>query len=401
MRLWRDESGQALVMSILFMTMLLAFMALAVDVGILFRARRAVQAAADAAAVAAAEDYKLNGTNKLTYATNGGIAAATANGYTNGTKGVAVTITPLNTGLYSWCTGCMQATVNAPNPTFFMSLFNYNSIDVGARAVAGPPKSGGWENCMILLGSTGADFNTTGSAAITLTNCGLIDDSNSGNAFSSTGAITMTARSIGIVGGTSIGGASSISPTPTTGITPSGDPLNLPAQSTAGCGAGLSYSGATTQTINQGCYDGLTTAGSMTLHLNPGTYVFNGPISLGGSSTITGSNVTIYFNSTFSIAGAVTMNLSAPTGGAMNGILFFEAPGDANTVFLNGAAASNLTGIVYMPDGKLDMTGAASMSLYLAFVVKQLQSTGAISMVVNDYLTLNPSSPLATITMLE
>lgn len=401
MRFLKDESGQALVMSILFMTLLLGFMALAVDVGILFRARRAVQSAADAAAVAAAMDYKLNGTNKLTRATNGGVAAATANGYTNGAGGVVVTITPLNTGLYSWCAGCMQATVKAPNPTFFMSLFNYNSIDVGARAVAGPAKTGGWENCVILLGGTGADFDSIGAATVNLTNCGMIDDSNSSNAFTSTGAITVSAKSIGIVGGTSIGGGSSISPTPTTGITPSGDPLNLSAPSTAGCSGALSYTGASTQTINAGCYNGLSSAGSVTLHLNPGLYVFNGPVSLGGSSTITGSNVALFFNNTFTVAGAVTMDLSAPTSGAWNGILLFESPSDTNTVSLKGAAASNLTGIVYMPSAKLDMTGAASMNLYLAFVVKQLQSTGAINLTLNDYLSLNPSSPLAPITLLE
>ena len=326
MRFWKDESGQALVMTILFMTMLLAFMALAVDVGILFRARRVVQGAADAAAVAAALDYKYN--QNVTSAQNAAYLATAANGYTNGSNGVAVTITQENTGLYASCRGCFEAKVKAPNRTFFMSLFNYNSIDVGARAVAG---HGTWENCVILLGGTGADFDSTGAAAVNLTNCGLIDDSSSGNAFSSTGAITMTAKSIGIVGGTSIGGASSITPTPVTGVTPSGDPLNLTAPSTAGCGGLLTYSGATTHTISQGCYSGLTTAGSTILNLNPGLYVFNGNVNLGGSSTITGSNVTIFFNQGFTINGAVTMNLSAPTNGAWNGILFFESPADTNT----------------------------------------------------------------------
>ena len=48
-RLWKDESGQTLVMAVLSMTLLLGFLALAVDVGVLFHARRNVQLAADGA----------------------------------------------------------------------------------------------------------------------------------------------------------------------------------------------------------------------------------------------------------------------------------------------------------------------------------------------------------------
>jgi hypothetical protein len=142
-------------------------------------------------------------------------------------------------------------------------------------------------------------------------------------------------------------------------------------------------------------------SGSSILHLNPGLYVFNGTIGLSGATTISGTGVTIFFNSMFTSTGAVTMNLSAPTSGAWNGILFFESPADSDMLALTGAAASNLTGIVYLPNAKLDMTGAASMNLYLAFVVKQLQSTGAISLTLNDYLIKNPNSPLATVTLLE
>jgi len=402
MRLWKDESGQALVMAILFMTMLLAFMALAVDVGILFRARRAVQTAADATAIAAAMDYKLNNTNKLTYARNAGYAAASANGFTNGTGGVVVTITPLSTGLYNYCGGaCFEAKLKVPNPTFFMSLFNYNSIDVGARAVAGPPASGGWENCMILLGGTGADFNNTGSGTISMPSCGFVDNSNGTNAFSNAGALTMTAKSIGIVGQIHNIGAETLSPTPVTGTTPSGDPLNLDAPSMTGCGAALSYSGSGNATLNPGCYNGASASGSVNVTLTPGLYEFNGPIQLSGSATFRGTGVTIFFNNTFTMASSVTMNLSAPTSGQWNGILFFESPSDSSTVALNGASASNLQGILYMPAGTLDVGGASSMQLDAAFVVSRLINSGALSLTLNDYLTQNPNSPLATVTLLE
>ena len=86
MRLREDEGGQTLVLVALSMTFLLGFMALAIDVGLLFRAHRNVQIAADAAAIAAALDYKYN--NSITSAQTAGQSAASINGVTNG-SGVA------------------------------------------------------------------------------------------------------------------------------------------------------------------------------------------------------------------------------------------------------------------------------------------------------------------------
>src|SRR3954452_22519230 len=59
----RDESGSVLVIAALSMTALLGFVALATDVGLLFRTRRNVQIAADAAAIAGALDFLYNGSS--------------------------------------------------------------------------------------------------------------------------------------------------------------------------------------------------------------------------------------------------------------------------------------------------------------------------------------------------
>ena len=54
MKIFRNEDGQTLVLTALCMTAMLGFMALAIDVGLLFRAKRNMQITADAVAVAAA-----------------------------------------------------------------------------------------------------------------------------------------------------------------------------------------------------------------------------------------------------------------------------------------------------------------------------------------------------------
>src|ERR1700761_1885634 len=106
MRFWKDESGQAFVMAVLFMTFLLAFMALAVDVGVLFRAKRNVQAAADAAALAAAVNYKYQNppTGSTAAAYSAAYYATQNNGYMRGSKGVVVTAKiPPTTATYHNC----------------------------------------------------------------------------------------------------------------------------------------------------------------------------------------------------------------------------------------------------------------------------------------------------------
>src|SRR3954470_2143066 len=53
---WRDESGQAIVLSAVWMIVLLGMAGLVIDVGSWYRAQRNLQADADAAALAGAQE---------------------------------------------------------------------------------------------------------------------------------------------------------------------------------------------------------------------------------------------------------------------------------------------------------------------------------------------------------
>lgn len=404
-RFWKDESGQALVMATVFMTLLLALLGLAVDVGMLFRARRMAQTAADAAAMAAAIDYKFStsasNSTRVAHAQSEGIAAATANGYTSTAgDGVTVNISQLTTGIFATCADCFQAIVASPKSTNFMSMFGFQNLQVAGKAVAGVRKT---EPCMLLTGNTGSDFTNGGAATITLDNCSFVDNSTGGGlgAFVNSGALTMTATSLGalgVVGNVDNGGAMSTTPTIQTGIKPVGFPLTLPTPSTTGCSATVITSGS----HGPGCYSGISVTGASTITLSPGLYVINGPISIKGASTITGTGVTIYFNGAFTIGGAVTMDLSAPTtAGTWNGILLYESPGDTNTLTVGGAMTGDLTGIIYVPNATVDLASATNLNLHSVFVAKQLTNGGGFNLTLNDYLTINPLSPLATVTLME
>jgi hypothetical protein len=81
MRNRSGENGQVIVLVLLSMGLLLGVLALAIDVGVLFRAKRNVQIAADAAAFAGALDYYYNGSDAT--AESRGALAAEANGMTS------------------------------------------------------------------------------------------------------------------------------------------------------------------------------------------------------------------------------------------------------------------------------------------------------------------------------
>jgi uncharacterized membrane protein len=147
MKLCENEEGQVLVLTVLCSTILLGFIGLALDVGLLFRAKRNLQIAADSAATAAALDYYYNsssGAIAVTEADTVGVGAASIDNVkiVNGTT-VDVHC-PAQNGSFalsagSVCNGYFEAIIRQPNPTIFMRIFNRNVITVSARSVAGTP----------------------------------------------------------------------------------------------------------------------------------------------------------------------------------------------------------------------------------------------------------------------
>ena len=158
MKWLRDESGQVLVMTFFCMGILLGALGLAVDVGVLFHARRNMQAAADAAAMAGATEMFYNGSANVVAKAK---AAAKGMGVDPAAAGniVNVTVSPTLTGGVA-CASCVQVSLATPNPTMFMAAMsrvvfyntNFSSINVSANAVAGSP--GASQTCMYLMDPT-------------------------------------------------------------------------------------------------------------------------------------------------------------------------------------------------------------------------------------------------------
>ncbi len=230
-----EESGQALIIAAFAMTALLGFMALGTDVGLLFRSRRNVQTAADAAAVAGSVDLLYNGSTSSAIAA--AKAAATTNGVTDGSGGAVVTIsTPPADGPNAGNAAFVEAQVSKPRNTVFLGLFGFKTMTVTARAVAGMPTYG--TACIWLMASSGTGLKVQGAYDIEAPSCGIYVNSPSSDALSVTGnGGTVNAEFLDVVGNST--SVHATSPTaPTLNAAPRKSPwgnLAGPTESNGGC----------------------------------------------------------------------------------------------------------------------------------------------------------------------
>jgi hypothetical protein len=384
----KSESGQVMVLATAAILIILGFAAMAVDVGSFYAARRNMQTAADAAAIAGSNALKQKcGTNadctceNQTACKSAGQDVASLNGYTDGTNSVTVTVkspaaapSPTN-GVY------VEADVTQPVPTFFLRALGYNSMNVSTSAVAGydtPP------NCMITLDPTAANsFVASGGSSVSA-NCGLVVDSSSTSGLVDSGGSTITAGSVGVAATSETQASSGVTPPYVPSVAPVADPLSTlappPQCSTSGGCSGVKcdftnfHPGSSTSTTAGVYCGGITVSGGNSLTLGPGTYILvGGGLSVsGGSSSLSGTGVTFYntYNASnaykaIALTGGSATTLSAPTSGPMNGILFFQdRNGPAGTSFKNTVSASGgtFTGAIYFPTQNLTFSGGTSVS---------------------------------------
>jgi Flp pilus assembly protein TadG len=431
MRLRDEESGQMLVLTALCMTVLMGFLAMAIDVGMLFRAKRNVQIAADAGAIAGAlqEQYGGtvnpscgNGVSSVTCAVDNAVGA-------NGVPAADVVAANTNpTDGYHKGTGYVEAIVSAPNPTFFFSAFRgaKTSFNVTARAVAGLVPS---TACMYVLDPTDANsLNIQGK--VTAPGCGIQVNSNNADASCDQGA-AIAAPFLHIAGGQDAGGG--CQPTNSTqvvtGVAPSGDPLNnmtgvsvasvcTPINTVLLGGANPTVTAATiipsttlligNVAVAASCFGDLNVLLSALTLGRPGSnqlFIFENGVQLLGNVTVNG---TIDIAQGTLVQGAAQLTINAPADPAdmFNGIALFEPSTNATpcsptlpTPCLQvRLVGGGLNGIIYAPTSRVSIQGQGGVGGIVAY---QLDVTGPLSLTEN-YNLANPStSPLNKVELVE
>jgi Flp pilus assembly protein TadG len=120
-----NERGQAMLLTVVFLVVLMGCAALTLDVGVWYREQRQAQATADAAALAGAQALPTSPANAVKWAQD----YADANG-----GGVAAADITLRNGDLQPDTVAVQVTRQAPS--FFATVFSFGNVNVHAHAAA-------------------------------------------------------------------------------------------------------------------------------------------------------------------------------------------------------------------------------------------------------------------------
>ncbi len=385
------------------------FAGLVMDAGYSEYVRRQAQAAADAGAKAAS--LQVLGGDSSAYST-AAVQDVTNNGFTaGGTAGTAGYVTvavnkPPNFGSYSGNASYVEVIVSKTISNSFMSIMGFPTTTVTARAVGG---GGPGTGCIYVMDPTSKQGALTVSGSGSLnSSCGVVINSTNSKAMVSSGSACITAGSIEITGSYNNSSSCALTPTPDTGVTASPDPLASVVAPTVGpCTFTGKVTATNGQTLSQGTYcGGIVVPGGITVHFNAGTYnlVGGGLTVSGGSSIIGNGGLTFYntYNATYSyspivISGGSSTNLSAPTSGALEGILFFQDRSISNTTSntISGGSGAIFNGALYFPSTPLTYSGGSSTpsSPYTIIVAYDLTISGS-SALGNDYSGLTDGNPI-------
>jgi hypothetical protein len=401
-----SEDGQTTILMVFIMaTFLFGFIAFGIDVQNLFQAKRQAQAAADAAAIAAAEEYP--------YGTDAENATATAvaklNGFDTGAaiNPATVTLTTPTGGNYNGSASYVQVLVSKPVTTFFTALINHKStMSVSARAVAAAGQSS--PSCICLEAKTGTALNMSNGTSLNLTGCGVMVDSTSSNAVTMSGSASITSLSLGIAssswtksanvnGGAKISSGTKVVTGVTTSCAPplpvaptfnaaqcTADPLTHYPNGSSSYSLGPGGNYTTTQAGGVACYNSLIVGSdSDSVNLNSGIYVINGGTlefqNGHANTTNTGGNSVLFYltnGANLVIDQGANPNLTAATSGTYAGIVVFQDPADTATMNIAGGSNTSFNGSILAPTSNIVLSNGSGTNLSADMVANTLTMTG-------------------------
>lgn len=390
-----ERRGAMLIFVAVAMVVLLGFLAMTLDVGAGNRQRRIAQTAADAGALGGGtEIYRIMSGYGVP---NDSITASALNeAVRNGFPADDVTVYyPPASGPYTGNSQYVEVLVNRTIPTIFGGIFNFASLNAGARAVAGV---GSYAlNCMISLDPSGPKAIEVENGGELDTNCGVAINSTNPNALdvNSSGQLDVTGSSIAISGGWT--GNKTPSPAPSTGTAAVSDPLSYVTMPAVGACDHTGLLVITKDTVlNPGVYCGGIDVSSKTAALNPGTYIMaGGGLKVETSGVITGYGVTLintisgtYSFAPFDFGTGCKATLRAPSSGDWKGILMYGDPAGPSNVVNTFACSSDvdpeLQGALYFPTQTFFFNGSnTTTQIEGAVIAKNVDISGKVQ-IIND-----------------
>lgn len=380
-RFLTDRTGNVIVTAALALPVVLGAFGLGAEGASWFATKRALQNAADAAAIAAATNAG------STYAVEAkGVAARY--GQEDGVEGVTVTADDAAACPAGAGTGpCYSVTVSRPLPLMLAQVVGYRGdttldgspaklISATAVAVEGPTTRA---YCILALGTSGNDpaILTNGAPKANLTGCNVMSNTGATCNGHNTGADVGDAHyhndGCGVIQHSNVNTVAdpyadladeipknTCSSYPQEPTKKSGTPLptsNTPSGS-------VSWSG-----VQKMCGD-VSLSGDVTINSDTTLVIYNGQLDLNGFTlqSAPGVGVTIIFagsNGSYTHAptGGGTLDFSAPTSGTWSGVAMYQAPNINTGVDISDAGNSptwKMSGVVYLPHADVTFSGAVN-----------------------------------------
>jgi len=379
-----DEHGQVAVIVALSLTVMLAFGALVVDVGLSWAARSEAQTAADAAALA--------GVARLPVDPAG--AVATVKAYLNSNlpglddgSGWDLNATDADGDITCWAPpaavpapgrGCrsgdtaIQVTTPPLKPTYaFAGIMGRRSGEVKALAAAGPQAATPPCALCVLDPDAPRALAVTGAGGIDVSGAGVVVNSDAADAAVLSGSGGVTAPSIGVVGGVQTSSSGQFTPSPTLNVPPVADLLGglpTPDQIRALPPRGSVVVTPSTPMISEGVYDRIVVGTSANLRMSPGIYVVTGELTLSSSGSVLGAGVTVYLTcfrypqpcngpgATFTQSANGRFLATPPASGPYKGLAIFADRTNTAAITLSSNSTGSFLGTIYAAAGELRLS---------------------------------------------
>ncbi len=382
-KLRADQRGNVAVMMALVLPPLVGALGLGFEFSDWYLTKRAMQNAADAAAIAAAT----NGSSSYAVEAK---AVAAAYGFTDGTSNVTVTATNA-AACPSGGNTCYGVTITGLVPLYLSSVIGFkgdtvlnshpqkqlSSTAVAQQATTKVPI------CLLALGTSGAqDIVTNGNPNANLSGCSVMANTsarcNGNNLQAPYGLAHGTDSGCGVI---QVSGVPVVQD-PFAALAANIPPNNCtsypqePAKKTdPALPSSNLWTGSQSLSGNVQICGDLQLTGNVTVDAPDGAVLVieNGQLDTNGYSLTTadGSALTVVFSGTnggsytHAPTGGGTLDITAPTSGPWSGVAMYQDPNLTTGVNISAAGSSptwDITGLVYLPNSNVTISGAINKS---------------------------------------
>ena len=358
---------------------LMAIAGLAIDQSNMLHTRAALQAVADATAIAGARLPATANENRLR------AASAMFEGTVSGTQFEAIvpSIAADNSEV--------AVTLAYSQPTLVLGLFGIEELSTSVTSAARSQIENGGVACVLALNPEIDDgLRLQGINKSSSQNCWTWVNSDSPSSINAVGAAVGTAQGFCTVGG--VEGGSHFSPAPFAGCEPLADPFADRFAASYPASATCDFTNVSRRNgnfvLSPGVYCGNTV---LKPHADvtflPGVYVFkNGYLEVQGGASAHGSGVAFFFsgeNTRLVVRGGGNVDLKAPTTGDYAGFVLVDRSDAGSSsireTVIQGGGRIKLEGILYAPEWRVNISGNGEMnaeSQYFAMIADHFYMEG-------------------------